>query len=200
MIKNVVFDIGNVLIDFPWDEYCHSLYNDAELEKKITALAFKCPMWTEFDRGVMEFDEIVGGMIAMAPELESEIRTAIDRVNECIIRLDYAIPWIESVKERGLNAYYLSNYSDYVMSKSMHAMDFLSHMDGGVFSWKVQTVKPEEKIYRILFDSYNLNPEECVFIDDMPANVEVARKMGMKAILFKNYEQAERDLNEILGN
>lgn len=200
MIKNVIFDIGCVLLGFPWEEYSHKLFNDTEKEKAVTKAAFACPLWKEFDRGVMEFDDILQGMVDFAPELGDEIREAVFRVDECITRLDYAIPWIESVKERGYGAYYLSNYSDYVMSKSAHAMDFLPHLDGGVFSWLVKAVKPDEEIYRILFERYDLKPEECVFIDDTAENIETARRLGMKGIVFKSYEQAERELNEILGN
>lgn len=197
-IKNVVFDIGCVLVGFPWDDYCHKLFNDPVTEAAVTRSAFKCQYWKEFDRGEMDYEEIVGHMVEVEPDYKEQILLGLERLDECVERLDTTIPWIKELKARGYKVYYLSNYSDYVMSKSHHAMDFLEHMDGGIFSWKVRAIKPDKQIYRCLFEEYHLNPEECVFIDDTKANIEAARELGMKGIVFKNYEQAHEELDKIL--
>ena len=200
MIKTVVFDIGCVLIGFPWDEYIANLFDDPEIQSIVTASAFKCPYWKEFDRGEMEFEEILEKMVEQAPDYEAEIREAVDRVGECTIRQDFAIPWIEELKSRGYQVMYLSNYSDYVKSKSVHALDFIEHMDGGIFSYNVKAIKPDEKIYTELFKHYSLDPHECVFIDDIQENLDTACKLGMKTILFDNYLQAYAELNEVLDD
>ncbi len=94
---------------------------------------------------------------------------------------------------------YLSNYSHYVMSKNPEVLDFLPLMDGGVFSCDVKLIKPDRKIYECITKKYNLVPSECVFIDDIERNVKAAKDFGFNAIRFLNLEQAQRDLNAILG-
>lgn len=198
MIKTVVFDIGCVLIGFPWDEYVATLFDSRLVQKIVTDCAFRCPYWKEFDRGEMTFDEILDKMIEQSPRHEAQIREAVERVGECTTRMDYAIPWIDDLKERGYQVLYLSNYSDYVKSKSMHALDFIDHMDGGIYSYTVNSIKPEDKIFWELFKQYNLDPQECVFIDDIQENLDTAFKFGMTTILFENYLQASSDLEEVL--
>ena len=68
-------------------------------------------------------------------------------------------------------------------------------MDGGVMSYEVKCLKPDPAIYQSLFEKYHLKPEECVFIDDNAANIDAAKKLGMKTILFQDYFQAQKQLN-----
>jgi len=133
-----------------------------------------------------------------APEAKAEIREAFDRVGECMTRCDYAIPWIEDLKSRGYRVYYLSNYSEHLMRANPEVLDFLPHMDGGVFSCYVKLIKPDPLIYRTLLEKYGLQAEECLFIDDREENVAAARELGMQAIRFENYEQAREEMENAL--
>ena len=78
-------------------------------------------------------------------------------------------------------------------------LDFLSEMDGGVFSYLVGAIKPEPEIYQILVDRYQLTPERCIFIDDREANLASAREIGFQTILFSEYERGRDELNILLG-
>lgn len=127
-----------------------------------------------------------------------EIKEAFDRVGECVERRDWAIPFIDGLKEHGYNTYYLSNFSDHVMSSNREALDFVPHMDGGIFSCGVKVIKPASDIYTKLIEKYDLIPEECIFIDDHHDNIAMARKCGMKGILFESREQLEEDLEQAL--
>lgn len=198
MIKTIVFDIGRVLIGFEWDEYGESLF-DVETAAAVKSATFGGPHWKEQDRGVLDTERIHNDMVDIAPHYETEIRTALDRVGECTTRKSYAIPWIESLKAQGYQVLYLSNYSDFVRGKSTHALDFLDYMDGGVFSYKEKCIKPDREIYEILFRRYDLDPTACVFIDDSEPNIVAARELGMKGIVFENYEQAAKELAEMLA-
>lgn len=198
MIRTVIFDIGRVLLGFDWDRYIHSLFDDEEICRIVTECSLRCPYWTEMDRGKMSQEEIVEKMIEKAPEYRAQILEAMNRVDECVERFDYAIPWIEHLKSRGYKVLYLSNYSEYVKSKSKYAMDFLDRVDGGIFSCEVKCVKPDPEIFEMIIDRFDLVPEECVFIDDSEPNVETALSLGLKGILFKNYEQASSELESVL--
>ncbi|MBQ7665842.1 MAG: HAD-IA family hydrolase, partial [Synergistaceae bacterium] len=63
----------------------------------------------------------------------------------------------------------------------------------------VKLIKPDRRIYECITQKYNLIPNECVFIDDIERNIEAARDFGFNAVRFVTLEQAQRDLNAILG-
>ena len=71
-------------------------------------------------------------------------------------------------------------------------------MDGGIMSYEVQLIKPDLVIYQTLIARYDLQPEECVFLDDTKANIDGALRAGMQGILVKTQEQAMQDLDELL--
>ena len=166
MIKNIIFDIGRVLIEFEWMDYIRKLF-DEETAKRVTDAIWKKGHWWELDRAVWSEEEILELFYSEEPDLRDEIKEAFDRVGECMLRCDYAIPWIEEMKERGFSVYYLSNYSEHLMRANPSVLDFLPHMDGGVFSCYVNLIKPDPAIYRCLLEKYGLKAEECLFIDDM---------------------------------
>ena len=113
-----------------------------------------------------------------------------------ITRYDYAIPWVQELKQKGYRCLYLSNFSHKAETECADALDFLPYMDGGILSYKEKVIKPQPEIYQRLIDRYGLIPEECVFLDDTLPNVVAAREMGMHAIHFKDREQA---LDELRG-
>lgn len=197
MIDTVIFDIGGVLVRFDELRYMQDiLKNNADVEYLCKSLA-QSTYWDDMDRGE-DVDEILKKLIADDPDYEKQIRTVFDNYGQCISREDYSIPWIRGLKERGYRVLYLSNYSTYVMDIKPDVLDFIEYMDGGIFSCYVNMVKPEPGIYQALIDKYDLKPENCIFIDDSPENVEAACSLGMRAICFDNYRQTSSDLEEML--
>lgn len=193
MINTIVFDIGRVLIEFEWWDYIYAMF-DKETADTVTRAMWATHYWHELDRGVLSVDEIVELFYSAAPEYKAEIKQTFDRVGECVKRREWAIPYIESLKERGYRVLYLSNFSEYVMDSNRGALDFMEYMDGGVISCDEKVIKPDPEIYKRLIAKYDLVPAECLFIDDHDDNVEAARELGMHAIVFKNYEQMLSDV------
>ena len=198
MIKNIVFDIGRVLIEFEWGEYIHRLFDDTTAER-VTAAMWGTGYWKELDRALLTDDEILELFYSAGPDVREEILEAFNRVGECVKRRDWVIPMLEDLKSRGYRVLYLSNFSGHVMGSNPGALDFVDHMDGGIFSCDVNVVKPAADIYLRLIEKYGLRPEECIFIDDHPDNIAMAKKCGMKGIVFRSREQLETDLNQALA-
>ena len=191
MIKNVVFDIGNVLMDFDWMGYMHSLYGeDNALIKSINEAIWKHDCWQAMDRGEMDGKAATEESIRHAPELEREIRQTLENAGNSMHRFNYAIPWIKELRAMGKGTLYLSNYSTFAMDANRGVLDFLPYMDGGVFSCHVRLAKPDHRIYHCLCEKFSLNPEECLFTDDMPANIKAAEECGFHAVLFEGYEKS----------
>lgn len=196
MVKNIVFDIGRVLIG--WEPYSGTFF-DKETYKIVTAAMFDSNLWMEFDRGVLEEEEIIRLMAAKAPGYEEQIRYFVNNIGLVCSKKDYAAPLIKSLKAKGYKVYYLSNYNKPVMRNAPDILYFLPEMDGGIFSCDVKLVKPDHRIYELLCEKYNLIPSECIFIDDRKDNVDGAIECGWQAILFTNYDDTIKKLNAILG-
>ena len=190
MIRNMVFDIGNVLMDFRWKEYMRSLFGEDEtLIQTINQGIWHNGCWAAMDKGEMDGAATLRSAVAFAPQYEKEIKLTLDSVAHAFHKFEYSIPWIQELKRMGLNVYYLSNYSAFSVAANPGVLDFIPYMDGGVFSFEVKAVKPEPEIYRCLCDKYGLKPEECLFTDDVPANVKGAQACGFQGIVFEGYEK-----------
>ena len=194
MIRNIVFDIGNVLTDFRWKEFLVDKGFDNEMIRRIAKASVESPLWKEIDRGVWDREKLMEEFVKLDPEIEKEIRRAYDNVHGMVTPRDYAIPWIKELKEKGYGVYYLSNFSDKAYMECADALEFIPYTDGGILSYRERMVKPDPKIYQRLLECYGLKAEECVFLDDLEVNVEAARAEGFVGIVFENKEQAEREL------
>lgn len=197
MITTIIFDIGNVLVDFNWKEYIAGFGFSQEVQEKLSQATMLSEAWDEFDRGVLEIDDIIQLFIQNDATIEKEIRLICENIHDMLGRREYAIPWIKELKEKGYRVLYLSNFSRKAEVECAHTLDFLPYMDGGILSYKEKVIKPEPEIYRILIERYQLLPEECVFLDDKPVNCEGARKAGIHAIVFTTKEEAEKELSRL---
>lgn len=197
MIRNIIFDIGNVLTDFRWKEFLEDKGFDKEMVKRIAKASIQSSLWDEFDRGELSTEELMAGFIANDPEIEEQLHRAYDNIEGMVTKRDYAIPWLEELKEKGFHVFYLSNFSEKAFEDCADALDFLSHMEGGILSCQDKVIKPDSAIYQLLLDRYGLAPEESVFLDDTLKNVEAAQRMGIHGIHFTTKEAAEEQLRAL---
>lgn len=199
MIKNIIFDIGNVLIYFAWKEAMVDLGFSDECIGTLDKGFINDPLWDELDLGILPESAVIDKAVLRFPEYEKEIRKFWNNNILTIRPFAYSEPWIQSLKERGFKVYLLTNYPDSLFEKSVKfAFPFYPYVDGEIVSSRVKIRKPDEGIYRALFDKYNLLPKESVFFDDRPINIEGAKNVGLNAFLFKSMEQAERDLASVI--
>ena len=198
--KTVIFDIGNVLIRFRWIDFIHELFDDEETIRGVEDAMWMSGLWNELDRGVVSEEMILKDIISRRPEYAAEIQKTFDHVGDAIAWVDYAIPWIRSIKAAGHQVLFLSNYSGLVRRANEDALDFLPLMDGGIFSYEAGLVKPDPNIYQKLVDDYHLDPHNCLFIDDNKANVRAANALGIPAVRFKDYEQGHAAVEAFLKN
>ncbi len=197
-IKNIIFDVGKVLVSYEPMQYLRSLGFDEKIVDAVGKAIFFHPLWEEGDAGTYEMDEYLPRYIANAPEYEKEIRLAYERMGDVIELFPYAVDWIKGLKERGYRIYILSNYSEYVYEFTKSKLRFLEYADGAVFSYAVKMIKPQEDIYEYLMRTYGLYAAESVFIDDRTENIEGAMKCGIFGILFTDYETTKKNLEEFL--
>lgn len=198
MIKNIVFDIGNVLAAFCWKQYISELGIDPSKEKRLAEVTTCNALWREIDRGVMPLDDIIMAMIAADPELELEIRLFFKDRRRLVLEYDYAAGWLAELKKRGYGIYLLSNYSEDHFAYISRSFKFFGYEDGKVISYQEKVLKPDARIYNILLERYGLKAEECVFLDDSAQNIAGAIAVGMNGIVVTDYESARAQLEELL--
>ena len=197
MIRNIVFDIGNVLVDFDPKSFLMRKGFDEKMAERIVNASAKTNVWKELDRGVWAREEILEAFVAKDPEIEPEIRRAFADYRDIVLPTDYAIPWIKELKAKGYGVYYLSNCSRMVEVECEEAMAFLPYTDGGILSYKDKLIKPDEAIYLLFLERFGLKAEETVFLDDTYPNIEAARRLGIHGIWFENKEQAVEELKKL---
>lgn len=198
MIKTIIFDIGNVLTEFAWEPFLQSFGLTQNQLNKVAEASVNHNAWNEYDLGNLTNEEIIAKFIQNAPDMEKEIRLVYENLHGMIQRVDYAIPWIKELKQRGYQVLVLSNFSSKALEDCKEAMDFLEEVDGGILSFREHVVKPMPQIYELLISRYHLNPQECVFLDDLERNLKGARAFGINTILFEDYQSAKQKLEEIL--
>ncbi len=194
MIKNIIFDIGNVLAAWSWREFYESFQYSPDVTERLARATVLSPLWEEFDRGAMDEEALLDKFIENDPGLEKEIRRVRENIHDMLGRYDYAIPWLQDLKGKGYKVYYLSNFSRKAHQECAHVLDFLPLMDGGILSYQEKLIKPDPAIYQLLLRRYGLKAEECVFLDDTKKNVEEAVRQGMAGIVFYSRELAVEKL------
>lgn len=186
MIKNIVFDMGNVVIRFDPAAFIDRFGVSAEEREMLLREVFRSPEWVMMDRGTLTDEQCADILCPRLPEhLRDIARKLIAFWDRPILETEGICPLIEELKGLGYGIYLLSNAScrqpDYW--QRVPASRFF---DGTLISYSVKLVKPMPEIYEKFFETFSLKREECFFIDDSPANVEAALYVGMPATVFHN--------------
>lgn len=198
MIKNVVFDMGNVIIRFDPEHFMLRLGLGEEDRKLLRREVFLSLEWSRMDRGSLTDEEAAELICRRVPErLHDAVRKLVGMWDRPILPVEGIYELIEELKGMGYGMYLLSNASlrqhDYW--PRVPASKFF---DGTLISADVGLVKPQPEIYRLLCDRFSLIPEECVFIDDSTPNAEGAYFCGINALVFHgDADEIRLRLNEL---
>ncbi len=184
MIRNIIFDLGNVIFNFKPKHFLRKYTNDEEYIRKFISNVIRSRIWLKLDRGTISIKKAEEEFFKKFPEDREFIKTFFIYWMEMLTPIQENIEVLYDLKSNGYKVYILSNFIveafDYVKKK----YDFLSLFDGKVISGQVKVIKPELEIYQKLLNKYNLIPEECIFIDDVRAFLSRAKKLNINTILF----------------
>lgn len=184
MTNTIIFDLGKVLVNWDWEGYLDTFSYDEGTRTAIANAVFTNPDWAYGDTGLVTPDEWLSLFIENAPEYEEQIREVYEHLEETIYPYSYTLDLIQKYDELGYRIFFLSNYSEYLYEKSKDRLSFIEAFDGGIFSYREKCIKPEEKIYRLLFERYDIIPEETIFFDDNEENIRKGKELGLQAVLF----------------
>ncbi|MDR0485904.1 MAG: HAD family phosphatase [Elusimicrobiota bacterium] len=197
-IKNIVFDVGGVIIKGNLYHSLHKYFKSKfDFDAFIKEIGHR-QMSAVWDIGAKPFSDVIADKIKEFPQYRD-------------ILLDYDLNWIDviigedegtislikSLKENGYKLFIISNFAKEKFEILTAKYDFNKYFDGIIISAEVQALNPSAEIYEGLFSKFNLKPQECVFFDDLKENVEGAKKAGMEAEVFTDAYSARRFLKNL---
>ena len=197
VIHNIVFDIGGVLADYRIKEFLAEKGFDGNMIKRILKDSVMSPFWGQFERGEITEEEALCGFASVDPGIENELRLAYSSVEGMLTMRSYAIPLVQSLKEAGFHVFFVSNYSKKAYDECGESLAFMPYMDGGLVSFKARMTKPDPKMYQMFLEKYGLRAGDCVFVDDTAENVEAAKKIGFRGIVFTSYDELLLELKKL---
>lgn len=184
MIRNVIFDMGGVLIDYCPARITAPFLPVAADARLVEQELFGREEWQLLDAGGISEEDALARVQARLPQrLRAACAEVFAHWHEYLPADEHMLPLIRELKARGLRVYLCSNTAlrFHSFSKAIPAMEL---MDGIITSADERCLKPERKIYERLFAKFSLVPEECFFIDDVPANIEGGRACGMDGFVY----------------
>ena len=198
MIKNIVFDIGNVIIRFDPELFMSRLGLAEEDRRLLKRELFVSLEWSRMDRGSLTDEEAAEIVCRRVPErLHDAVRRLVGMWDRPILPVEGMYELVEELRGMGYGIYLLSNAS-FRQHDYWPRVPASKFFDGTLISADVKLVKPQPEIYRLLCDKFSLLPEECVFIDDSTSNAEGAYFCGINALVFHGDAHEMRlKLNEL---
>lgn len=194
MIKNIVFDMGKVLLNYDADKVCSHYIEDEAERKAVCTSVFVSQEWLLLDMGLISDEE---ALVRMQSRLETE--HAKEMAALCLRDWHLYNMWpvegmeefVAWLKEKEYGIYLCSNASLRLLN-CYQVIPGIRQFDGILFSAEVKCMKPQKEMYEHLFERFRLKPEECYFIDDLQLNIDGARSCGMDGYCF-----ADGDLEKL---
>ena len=197
MIKNIVFDLGAVLIDWnPRYLYRKIFFAKKEMEYFLTNIC--TPEWNSRADAGESFEKICAELAQKYPAYKEQIALYYTRWEEMLGgSIAQTVQILRELKAKNFPVFALTNWSTQTFPLARRKFPFLNEFNGVVVSGEEKLLKPDPRLYLILLERYKLKAEESVFIDDNPANVEAASSIGFNAIRFTSPKELRAKLQNI---
>jgi glucose-1-phosphatase len=199
MIKNIVFDLGNVLISFRPSEFFDKMNYPENIKATILSDIFGSKEWGMLDNGEINTAQAIDAITSKSSLNKEEIAHIFNLRTELMFPLDLNVRILPELKKQGFGLYFLSNFPVDIFEEIKSGYYFFKYFDGGIISSEVKFSKPDVRIFKILLERYSLIPEECLFIDDLEINVKVAETLGMKGLVTFGSQDIYREIKNILN-
>jgi putative hydrolase of the HAD superfamily len=198
MIKNIVFDLGNVLISFRPSEYFDQKNYPENIKAIILSDIFESEEWQMLDNGLINTSEAIEAIASKSSLNKEEIAHVFKLRTELLFPLDQNVRLLPELKKKGFRLFFLSNFHLDIFEQVKTGYYFFKYFDGGIISAEVKVSKPDNRIYYALLEKYSLAPEECLYVDDMDVNVKAGEAVGMKGLVTFGSPEISGEINKAL--
>ncbi len=185
-VKNVIFDLGAVMFDWNPEKITVKFTDDVELQKRIQSELYYHQDWMDFDCALITEKQAISRASERLNISAEETEKLFQQTKQSLTLIQETFEVLKEVKNNKLNAYCLSNISPELFQHLYEQHELFKLFDGIVISGVENVSKPGKRIFEILFERYDLNPRECLFIDDSPANTATANSFGVTTVTFKS--------------
>ena len=192
MIKNIVFDVGQVLMSYTPENYLKNLGFSEKTVQTLRKAIFESTLWEAGDRGIISTEEIWEGFRKNVPGLKKEVQTVYDNLGDVVELMPYAEDWVKTLKEQGYHLYILSNYAEHTYQLSSHKMKFLPYMDGTLFSYVYKMAKPDREIYENSAQCINSIPGKPYSLMTGKTTSQELEPVGSTAFCFRTMNRQKK--------
>jgi epoxide hydrolase-like predicted phosphatase len=182
MIRNIIFDLGNVLLSFLPSQYFEKKNYPENIRKTIVNDIFKSREWKMLDNGDITVNEAIDSLSIKSTLKRQEIALIFNLRTDIMFPLTNNVKLLPALKKRGFSLYYLSNFPLDIFEEVKNSYYFFRYFDGGIISAEVKLSKPDARIFSFLLNKYSLEPEECLYLDDIEENVLAAESVKIRGI------------------
>lgn len=189
----IIFDLGRVVVSWDPVGIVRSVRGDHGAEQLAERL-FNHPDWLEVDRGTLSLHTMARQAEHRTGLSAAENLAILQAVPASLVPDPAMLSLIESLHGAGHTLYALSNMGHASIDWLEQHQPFWRFFSGKVVSARVRMMKPESDIYRYLLVSFDLQAEQCLFIDDSPANVTAAQALGIGGLVFTDAYSCRQQL------
>ena len=193
-IKNVVFDLGAVMFKWNPKSIAENFTNDVELQERIQSQLYYHQDWMDFDCALITEKQTIERAVERLKLPLVEAESLFNQTKESLTLITKTFDVLKTVKDKKLNAYCLSNISPEIFQYLSERHELFNLFDGIVTSGTENIGKPNKQIFEILLERYQLNTEECLFIDDSENNTKTANILGINVITFKGLDSCYKEI------
>jgi putative hydrolase of the HAD superfamily len=197
-INNVIFDVGQVLLEWNPAATISRLHPDPARQAVIRRQMFEHADWHEFDRGGLSYEAAIAHFANATGLSTAQTRELIHATRESLAPIPGSIRLVEDLAAAGVHLYLLSNMPASTFDYLVQQHRFFSYFKYLVISGQILLIKPDPAIFGHLVEKTGIVPAESVFIDDIQANVAAARGCGLHAIQFRDPESCRAELRTYL--
>jgi epoxide hydrolase-like predicted phosphatase len=198
MIRNIVFDLGNVLISFLPSEYLEKSNYPPEIREVILSDIFRSMEWLMIDNGDLTTEEAIDLISQRSSLKREEIAIIFNKRSDIMFPLEKNVRLLPELKKQGFKLYYLSNFPLDIFDEIKNGYSFFRDFDDGIISAMVKCSKPDVRIFKILFKNFGIDPKESLYIDDIESNVKAAESLGMKGLVTFGSDDISEKLFSII--
>jgi FMN phosphatase YigB (HAD superfamily) len=198
MIKNIVFDLGNVLISFRPAEFFAKKNYPENIKATILSDIFGSKVWRMLDNGDINTQQGIDAIAAESSLKREEIAHIFNLRTEIMFPIDNNVRLLPELRKQGFSLYYLSNFPIDIFEEIRTGYYFFKYFDGGIISSEVKFSKPDIRIYEKLLEKYSLTAGESLFIDDVEINVKAAEHSGMHGLVTYGSEEISAELSRVM--